>query len=293
MSNSLHATVDWQAERGRIDAALRAKLPQDPYAEPVLEAMQYSLLNGGKRFRALLLLTVGRLYHLSETVLLDYACALEMIHAYSLIHDDLPAMDDDAERRGKPACHIQFPEGIAILAGDGLLNTAMEILLHTAQLGLPALAASQYMARMAGTSGMIGGQCMDLSEDSGQPKQAEKWLLTMIDRKTAALIRTALLTGPLLAGASVTEVQIFEQMGSDLGRYYQFQDDLLDAGEASSTENTLKKTAFTFYGPQKLASHMTQLKQKIERQVTSLQADYRLDIEPLWTLFQAIFERSY
>lgn len=195
----------------------------------LLEAMRYSLLNGGKRVRARLMLMSAEMFSLSPEPVWPYAAALEMIHAYSLIHDDLPAMDNDDMRRGKPSSHIVYGEGLAILAGDGLLNTAMEILLSQCRNGTPYTEASLYLARQAGISGMIGGQCVDL-ELTGRVSQPvpDEALQFLQDRKTAALLRASVVIPAILSSGTAEAVKAAERFGTALGHVFQIVDDLLD-----------------------------------------------------------------
>jgi geranylgeranyl diphosphate synthase, type II len=196
--------------------------------EPLRSAMRYSLLLPGKRLRPVLLLAA---YHLAaddwETAL-PYAAALEMIHAYSLIHDDLPAMDDDALRRGKPTNHLVFGENIAILAGDGLYSLAMETMLEAAQKsGHPhALKAMEEIARRAGVRGMIAGQTLDVKLEGTQPR---KDMVHYIQRhKTGDLLTAPLTAGLMLAGADETLLAAGRGYGEALGAAFQIVDDLLD-----------------------------------------------------------------
>ncbi len=196
--------------------------------EPLQSAMRYSLLLPGKRLRPVLLLAA---YHLAaddwETAL-PYACALEMIHTYSLIHDDLPAMDDDALRRGKPTSHLVFGENIAILAGDGLYSLAMETMLEAAvKTGRAhALKAMEEIARRAGVRGMIAGQTLDVKLEGTQPR---KDMVHYIQRhKTGDLLTAPLTAGLMLAGADGALLAAGRAYGEALGAAFQIVDDLLD-----------------------------------------------------------------
>ncbi len=192
------------------------------------EAMRYSLMAGGKRLRPVILLAAHALKSEDVTPALPYAVALEMIHTYSLIHDDLPAMDDDDLRRGKPTCHKMYGEGMAILAGDGLFHMAFETMLNQAvKLGTPgAVAAAKAIARRAGVTGMIAGQALDVSMEGHAP---DIDLVSCIHlRKTADMFTGAMEAGLHLAGANEEEIKAGSSFGEHLGLAFQIMDDLLD-----------------------------------------------------------------
>ncbi|MBE7030365.1 MAG: polyprenyl synthetase family protein [Ruminococcaceae bacterium] len=197
--------------------------------EPCLrDGMKYSVLNGGKRLRSILVLEVCRMLGGTDEIALPFAMAVEFIHAYSLVHDDLPAMDNAPERRGKPSCHVKFGEGMAVLIGDALLNLAFEIMADACTSGDASKAkAMSHMAKSAGVTGMIGGQAIDLSI-AGQTKVDEAILVRLIERKTMSLIRTAIMAGAHLAGASQKQLEMLEQYGYHLGLAFQLRDDIED-----------------------------------------------------------------
>lgn len=210
---------------------------------PILkEAMSYSLLGGGKRIRPLMLLASAEACGLPDQEVLDMACALEMIHTYSLIHDDLPAMDNDDLRRGKPTSHRQFGEAMAILAGDALLNEAMLLLMERyggTSAGADAIAG---IARASGKDGMIGGQVLDI-ESEGKEIDLDT-LKEMHSNKTGALIRAALTSPWRLAGKSESEIRKMEELGTDIGVMFQIQDDVLDVeSDAQTMGKTVGKDA--------------------------------------------------
>ncbi|MBQ9252039.1 MAG: polyprenyl synthetase family protein [Clostridia bacterium] len=196
--------------------------------EKLREAMCYSLLAGGKRLRPLLLLAACETAGGAAEQVLPFACALEMIHTYSLIHDDLPGMDNDDLRRGRPTNHKVFGEGLAILAGDGLLNAAMEIALK-ASLGmadLRGLRAAEALARHAGVTGMIAGQTMDVTMEGSAPTPE---LVSYIHaHKTADLLQAPVEMGLILAGAGEPELALARVYGFHLGLAFQIMDDILD-----------------------------------------------------------------
>lgn len=194
--------------------------PEGNMPRTLVEAMRYSLLAGGKRLRPVLLLAAYGLYHPDIAPALPFAAAVEMIHTYSLIHDDLPAMDDDDLRRGRPTNHIQFGEATAILAGDALLTMAFELMAQSKHpRALPALGE---IALRAGARGMIAGQSADLAQDE-KPDVAY-----IHQHKTADLLTAPVVAGLLLADAPQTAIQAGKQYGYHLGLAFQIADDLLD-----------------------------------------------------------------
>jgi geranylgeranyl pyrophosphate synthase len=234
-------------ERRAVEAGLRALLARERDVPPRLRrAMAHSLFGGGKRLRPVLLLWAydacldrGRAPGVTRRAALDAACALEFIHTYSLIHDDLPAMDDDMLRRGRPTCHVAFDEPTAILAGDALQALAFGAL---ARLGPGATGAAALIARAAGPAGMVGGQQDDLDAEGVAPRPA---LIRRIQRrKTAALLAASLGAGGALAGASGLRVPRLLAAGDALGQAFQQADDLLDAcGSAAAAGKSVGKDA--------------------------------------------------
>jgi len=222
----------------QVDTELDRVLPRaDEPPRPIHEAMRYSLFSGGKRLRPALVLMGCEACEGERTAALPAACAFEMIHTYSLVHDDLPAMDNDDFRRGRSTCHKAFDEAIAILAGDALLTHAFELLAK----GLPASCGASLIAEIAsaaGTAGMIGGQVADVTSER-LPSDAE--LVEFIHRrKTAALIRQAVRTGAIIAGAPPDRVGAITEYGAKIGLAFQIVDDILDV---EGTTQQLGKTA--------------------------------------------------
>lgn len=215
--------------RDRVEDQLQSRLSERSGLEPRLQdAMRYSLLNGGKRMRPALVYLATRFCRGSLEQADTAACAIEAIHSYSLVHDDLPAMDDDELRRGKPTCHIAFDEATAILAGDALLTWAFELLSQpdstiTAQIQLQMV---QALARAAGDLGMVDGQAFDLNSVGKQLTLVQ--LKAMHSAKTGALINVALELGALSAEATEAETEALRQYGTALGLAFQIKDDLLD-----------------------------------------------------------------
>jgi len=202
-------------------------------APRVGEAMRYSLEAGGKRIRPVLCMLAAEALGSAPEIALSCATALEYIHTYSLIHDDLPAMDDDDLRRGKPTCHIAFDEGQAILAGDGLLTEAFAVLVCDEALPPERrVLATRILAEAAGWRGMVGGQSLDLEGEertrSGRSYDLDH--LKLIHRlKTGALLRASLELGGAAAGASASQREVLREAGAALGLAFQIQDDILDA----------------------------------------------------------------
>ncbi len=232
----------------RVSREMEKRLQLDDVKYPVLaEAMRYSAGAGGKRIRPFLTLSVCRMLGGDEAEAMALACAVEMVHTYSLIHDDLPCMDDDTERRGKPTNHVVFGEANALLAGDGLLTYAFETV--TSGHLSPALQveAVRLLARMAGPCGMVGGQVIDLIGD--KEKLDYETLCRMQGMKTGCLIRCAALLGVLAAGYSIASEAVvdrervcaIETYASCIGLAFQIEDDILDLGQEEE-----KTTFLTF-----------------------------------------------
>jgi geranylgeranyl diphosphate synthase, type II len=207
------------------------------------EAMAYSLLAGGKRLRPLLTLLACEAAGGNPQAALPAACAVEMIHTYSLIHDDLPAMDDDSLRRGRPTCHIQFGEAIAILAGDALLTLAFEVLARDVHPAQVAAACCADLAAAAGATGMVAGQTADF-EAEGTGVAGIEQLQAIHLRKTGRLLRSALTMGGRIAGASPEALTSLAQYGDKVGLAFQIADDLLDiVGEQEKMGKGVRKDA--------------------------------------------------
>lgn len=295
--------MNWNERYSAYCAMLEAALPQYlPSAElpqgKVSEAMAYSLLGGGKRIRGCLTLAMCELCGGDVEAALPLAAAVEMIHAYSLIHDDLPCMDNDDLRRGKPSCHIQFGEGTALLAGDALLTHAFSAASAAYFNGsLPAetvLRCVNQLARAAGVEGMIGGQVIDTTPEEVPmtPEQLE----AMHSMKTGALIRAAAVLGCLAAGAPRDVILQADLYAAKVGLAFQIVDDILDAtesseelGKSTSDAENNKTTYITLYGVEKA-------KEMVRRLV--LEADLAvkgtpLDDELLYELADTLAKRNH
>lgn len=193
----------------------------------IFEASRYSLLNSGKRIRPILMLEFYKLFGGEDNFAYNFACALEMIHSYSLIHDDLPCMDDDDFRRGKPSCHKKFGEDIALLAGDTLLTEAFLLAMQTKNIPTDRIVkAAKVLAECSGACGMIGGQVMDITEKAFESLELT---LKMYALKTGCLIKAATVCGAILAGANEEQIKNAETYAEKLGFAFQIIDDILDA----------------------------------------------------------------
>jgi geranylgeranyl pyrophosphate synthase len=226
--------------RSVIDAELDKLIPQES-TEPqsIHAAIRWSVFAGGKRFRPALLLAVGQTFGAPTEQLIRTACAVEMIHTYSLIHDDLPSMDDDDLRRGRATCHVKFGEATAILAGDALQTLAFQTTAEDDQLSaVMRVQLIAELARAAGTpEGMVAGQALDLEAESREVTSGE--VSRIHAHKTAALISTAARAGALIAGANKDELDAITEYGINLGLLFQITDDLLDV---TATAEELGKT---------------------------------------------------
>ena len=238
------------------------------------EAMRYSLIAGGKRLRPKMVFSVIKGYGLNEEIGFDYASALEMLHTYSLIHDDLPAMDNDDLRRGKPTCHKQFDEATAILAGDGLLTYAFEVLC-SANLSHNDLAV-KVLATNAGSSGMVLGQTLDMHEN----EEVDFNLLQDIYKyKTGCLFSAALMLGAIASNkVSESTLKIWNEVGLKIGIAFQIQDDLLDVrmdstqlGKSNSDERNHKVTAVTLLGEKEAENLMNDLYLDCDKMISSIE----------------------
>ena len=224
-----------------IESILEAALPaKEGYQALIMEAMEYNLLAGGKRLRPMLMKETYELFGGTEKVIEPFMAALEMIHTYSLVHDDLPAMDNDDYRRGRKTTHVVYGEAMGILAGDALLNYAFETAASAFSLypekSLEIGKALQVLAKKAGVFGMIGGQVVDVMSEG---KSISKEVLDFIhELKTGALIESAMMIGAILAGAEEADVQKLEKIAKNVGIAFQIQDDILDV---TSTAEILGK----------------------------------------------------
>lgn len=226
-----------RSARREIEKALRAGVPAATVKPATIHrAMRYSLLSGGKRLRPLLCCAASEACGGTIRAALPAACAIEMIHAYSLIHDDLPCMDDDDLRRGKPTSHVVFGEGIAVLAGDALLTGAFAVIAGANPRIVPDLVAE--MSHAAGSRGLIAGQVADLEAEGRKPSEPALYFIHAA--KTGMLLRAALKLGGLCGGGTKRQIAALDRFGFALGLAFQIQDDILDATQSAKK---LGKTA--------------------------------------------------
>jgi geranylgeranyl diphosphate synthase type II len=234
------------ARRAEIERVLATVLPDPPDCpELVSEAMRYSLTAGGKRLRPILCIASAEAVGGNRAMAMPVACGIELIHTYSLIHDDLPAMDDDTMRRGRPTLHVVAGEGMAILAGDGLLTEAFHLMAREPRADDPAIAARKLraiarVAAAAGPVGMVGGQAIDLAsvtpDHAGRmaPPLEAAALKTMHAKKTGALIRAAAAAGAIMGGGTDEQIDAIDRAAAELGLAFQIVDDILDVEGASA-----------------------------------------------------------
>ena len=257
----------------RIEKVLEEKI--DELADSkVKEAMRYSLIAPGKRVRPNLLYEVVKGYGLLESVADEFACAIEMIHTYSLIHDDLPAMDNDDLRRGRLTCHKQFDEATAILAGDGLLTYAFDVASSSTVDPSIVVKCIQVLAQCAGSNGMVLGQDLDMNEsntsDWNYVRKVHKY-------KTGCLLSAPLMMGALLAGKNDETVRQWHEIGISLGLAFQIQDDILDVelsseefGKSNSDEKNDKKTSVTLLGLEQSKERMISEYEKVKQSISEM-----------------------
>ena len=241
-----------------VEQIIGKYLPEEKgYQKTVIQAMNYSILAGGKRLRPMLLQETYRMFQGTGEVAEPFMAAIEMVHTYSLVHDDLPCMDNDEYRRGKKTTHVVYGEGMAVLAGDGLLNFAFETAVKAfsfaeekEEFDRIAKALSVF-GQKAGIYGMIGGQTADIEAEDMGDGVTEEQLLFIHEHKTAALIQSAMMIGAILAGASKEEAGRIEKCAYNIGIAFQIQDDILDVtgslttlGKQTGSDEKNKKTTY-------------------------------------------------
>ena len=288
-------------ERGEsVDLLLESYLPEEiGYQKKIFEAVNYSMLAGGKRLRPILMQETYRLFGGTSQAIMSFMAAIEMIHTYSLVHDDLPALDNDEYRRGKKTTHTVYGEAMGILAGDALLNFAYETAIGAFQTEPDNIAigkALAVLAKKAGVYGMVGGQVVDVeSEKTGTDITREK--LDFIYRlKTSALIESSMMIGAVLAGADSDQLDIIEKTASKLGLAFQIQDDILDVTSTldvlgkpiGSDEINNKVTYVTFEGLDKASKDVETISKEAEKLLDSFEGDK----EFLKGLFEYLIHRE-
>lgn len=284
----------------RIEEALASYLPaRDCLQKDVIEAMEYSLLAGGKRIRPTLTLEFCRVCGGDVQAAMPFACAVEMIHSYSLIHDDLPCMDNSDLRRGRPANHIQYGEDIALLAGDGLLTLAFETALSPESIKLAGAQrgaeAARLLAKAAGAEGMVGGQVIDLQHEN--QRAPIEVLLEMDRKKTGALIQAAAQMGCTVAGADQKQREAAVEYAACVGLAFQIRDDILDVisdpetlgKPVGSDDKNEKSTYVSLLGMEKAQ----QLVNKLTRQAESALSAFSEDTAFLREFAQSLANRDY
>lgn len=263
-----------------IDSELEKIMPiENLFQKRIFEAMRYSIFAGGKRLRPILTLKTSELISGSHEEAMKIALGIEMIHTYSLIHDDLPAMDNDDFRRGKPTNHKVFGEDIAILAGDGLLNLAYETMLKSISLNTMYnyryILAIKEVSKAAGVFGMVGGQTVDI-QSRNDVLEAEK-LIFIHKNKTSALIEASIVSGAIVAGANDEQIDCLREYGKAIGLCYQIRDDILDKvgdkkilGKSTGSDETNHKlTYLSFYG---MENSIKEIQRLCEKAIKSLSA---------------------
>ena len=262
------------------EEVIREFLPKEEgYQKEIMEAMNYSVLAGGKRLRPLMMYETYRMFGGEGEVIRPFMAAMEMIHTYSLVHDDLPAMDNDEYRRGKLTTHAKYGHAMGILAGDALLNFAFETAASAFDYGEDpgrVAKALQILAKKAGVYGMIGGQVVDV-QSSGHAISKER-LDFIYKLKTSALLEAAMMTGAVLAGAAEEEVRTIEQVASDVGVAFQVRDDILDVtgtlesiGKPVHSDDKNEKTTYvTLKGLEGASADVEELSDRALRNLASL-----------------------
>ena len=290
-----------QARVEEVEQVIQSFLPEEVgYQKTVLEAMNYSVLAGGKRLRPMLMEETYKLFGGNGKIVEPFMAAMEMIHTYSLVHDDLPAMDNDEYRRGRKTTHVVYGEGMAILAGDGLLNFAFETAMKAFDMEPtnPAIGkALQVLAKKAGIYGMIGGQTADIeAENMDQSKVSNDLLLFIHENKTAALIQGSMMIGAILAGASEEDVKALEKIAYNVGIAFQIQDDILDITSSlevlgkmtGSDEKNNKVTYVTLNGMEKSKEDV----EKLSKEALDLLSSFENKNEFLNQLIEELITRE-
>ena len=265
----------------QIETIIRQYLPREEgYQKTIFEAMNYSILAGGKRLRPMLMQETYRLFGGKSKVIEPFMAAMEMIHTYSLVHDDLPAMDNDEYRRGKKTTHAVYGEAMGILAGDALLNYAFETATKAFELepdNIRIGKALRILATKAGVYGMVGGQVVDVESEQDAAMTKEK-LDFIYELKTGALIEASMLIGAILAGATKNEQKVIEDVAKEVGLAFQIQDDILDVTSTlevlgkpiGSDEKNHKITYVTYEGIEKSKADVARLSESAVAHMDSL-----------------------
>ena len=255
-----------------IETILKEYLPeQEGYQKVIMEAMEYSVMAGGKRLRPMLMQETFRLFGGKGDIIEPFMAAIEMIHTYSLVHDDLPAMDNDDYRRGRKTTHVVYGEGMGILAGDALLNCAMETALSASVDEIRMVKALKILFRSSGTEGMIGGQVIDIKNS----ELSADGLKNLHLLKTGAIIRSAGVVGAIISEASEKEIDVIDNFCMNLGIAFQIQDDVLDVkgnekdlGKPVGSDADNNKTTYvTLYGIEKSQEMVIEYTEKAKNSI--------------------------
>ena len=294
----MNFNLEMEKRQEKITRILEYYLPKEEgFQKTVLEAMNYSMRAGGKRLRPLLMLETYRMFGGEGQIIEPFMAAMEMIHTHSLIHDDLPALDNDEYRRGRRTTHIVYGEAMAILAGDALLNYAYETAVRAFEIepGNPAIGkALRILTKKTGIYGMLGGQCVDVEYEG---KNLERERLDFIYRlKTSALIEASMMVGAVLAGASDEKIALLERVAGKVGLAFQIQDDILDVtksskelGKSASDLDNKKSTYVTLLGLGQAQDAMTE----VYRQTRDAIRQMNLDTQRLIAILDAMEFRQY
>lgn len=287
-----------EEKTAQIEEVLKSFLPKEEgFQKTVIEAMNYSLLAGGKRLRPMFMQETFRLYGGKGREIEYFMAAIEMIHTYSLVHDDLPAMDNDEYRRGRKTTHVVYGEAQAILAGDALLNYAFETATAAFDVTKEPVCvgrALQLLARKSGIYGMIGGQCVDV-ESEGQSFGADR-LQFIHSLKTGALLEASCMLGAVLAGADAKEIARMERVASDVGMAFQIQDDILDitgtmqqlGKPVHSDEKNQKVTYVSVHGMEQAKRAVKELSERALEELVQVNGDTQF----LQQLIEALIYRQ-
>ena len=281
-----------------IEDVLKKYLPKNPsFQKTIYDAMEYSVMAGGKRLRPMMMYQAYKMFRGEDKELIEpFMAAIEMIHTYSLVHDDLPAMDNDTYRRGRKTTHVVYGEDMGILAGDALLNFAYETAIKgasAAKAAKNAINALAILSKKAGIMGMVGGQVVDV-ELTGK-KLDEERLDFIFKLKTGALLEASLMVGAALAGADEKYIELMEQAGLNIGMAFQIQDDILDVTSTTeelgkpvhSDEKNDKTTYVSLYGLEKSHGDV----EKYSKKALSIMEELPYENQFLYTLIEKLINR--
>lgn len=281
-----------------IEDVLKKYLPKNPsFQKTIYDAMEYSVMAGGKRLRPMMMYQAYKMFGGEDKELIEtFMAAIEMIHTYSLVHDDLPAMDNDTYRRGRKTTHVVYGEDMGILAGDALLNFAYETAIKgasAAKAAKNAINALAILSKKAGIMGMVGGQVVDV-ELTGK-KLDEERLDFIFKLKTGALLEASLMVGAALAGADEKYIELMEQAGLNIGMAFQIQDDILDVTSTTeelgkpvhSDEKNDKTTYVSLYGLEKSHEDV----EKYSKKALSIMEELPYENQFLYTLIEKLINR--